>query len=207
MGNGDSALPNANPSCRDLSGLSADLAVPVFCTRTSSDTVDGAGSWGHEGLPGNWTWGFPALCTHRHAWPLVSFAFLAGLRFTSDGLEVMPSLPRARELATATCFSVLWTFHSMLRSYRETLCGHTNASATVAVGAYSYESPLVSIQFDGVTRYSGHYTPVQADISAAPGPTNVTFDFSSVAKRWRVERNGWSGTLDGWSVEFSVVVD
>jgi hypothetical protein len=60
---------------------------------TSADTVDGAGSWGHEGWPGNWTWAFPALCTHRHAWPLVSFPYLAGLRFTLDGLDVRPALP------------------------------------------------------------------------------------------------------------------
>ena len=32
---------------------------------TRSDTVDGSGSWGHEGYPGNWTWAFPALCTHN----------------------------------------------------------------------------------------------------------------------------------------------
>lgn len=60
---------------------------------TSADTVDGAGSWGHAGWPGNWTWAFPALCTHRHAWPLVTFPFLAGLRFTPDGLNVIPALP------------------------------------------------------------------------------------------------------------------
>ena len=40
------------------------------------------------------TWGFPALCTHVHAWPLISFPFLAGLRFSAAGLHVAPALPR-----------------------------------------------------------------------------------------------------------------
>ena len=44
---------------------------------TMADTVDGAGSWGHDGLPGNWTL-LPGLCTHPHAWPLVSFLSLLG---------------------------------------------------------------------------------------------------------------------------------
>ena len=40
------------------------------------------------------TWAFPALCTHRHAWPLVTFPFLAGLRFNAEGLDIVPSLPQ-----------------------------------------------------------------------------------------------------------------
>ena len=40
------------------------------------------------------TWAFPALCTHRHAWPLVTFPFLAGLRFNVEGLDIVPSLPQ-----------------------------------------------------------------------------------------------------------------
>ena len=54
---------------------------------TSSDTMD------RGGLPGNWTWAFPALCTHRHAWPLVSFARLAGIVPDAHGLRVRPALP------------------------------------------------------------------------------------------------------------------
>tara|TARA_B110000208_G_scaffold46860_1_gene62157 strand:- start:269 stop:3316 length:3048 start_codon:yes stop_codon:yes gene_type:complete len=105
---------------------------------TSADTVDGAGSWGHAGWPGNWTWGFPALCTHRHAWPLVTFPFLAGLRFTPDGLDVKPALPPR-------------------------------------LGAYSYESPLASIAFDGAGNYSGTY-------SGAGRLVRLRFDLASVAK-------------------------
>jgi len=55
---------------------------------TSSDTVD------RDGMPGKWTWAFPALCTHRHAWPLVSFPRLAGLEPTPNGVRFRPALPR-----------------------------------------------------------------------------------------------------------------
>lgn len=49
-----------------------------------------------DGLPGNWTWPFPALCTHRHAWPLYSFGWaLAGLQPTAAGIRFRPSLPPA----------------------------------------------------------------------------------------------------------------
>ena len=54
---------------------------------TSSDEIR------RDSLPGNWTNDFPALCTHRHAWPLVSFAILVGLRPTTTGISLSPSLP------------------------------------------------------------------------------------------------------------------
>ena len=67
---------------------------------TSADEVR------RDGLPGNWTWPFPALCTHRHAWPLHSFATaIAGLQPTVDGLRFRPSLPRS--LGS-------WEFHTPL---------------------------------------------------------------------------------------------
>jgi hypothetical protein len=74
---------------------------------TMADTVDGAGSWNHSGMPGNWTWSFPALCTHAHAWPLVSFGWLAGLHFTPSGLDVAPRIPPSLGA---------YTFHSALAS-------------------------------------------------------------------------------------------
>ena len=104
---------------------------------TGSDTTDGAGSWGHAGWPGNWTWAFPALCTHRHAWPLVSFPFLAGLRFTATGLDMTPSLDPQ-------------------------------------LGAYSYQSDLASIYYDGNKRYHGHYQPMTS------GHWVIRFDLSAV---------------------------
>ena len=52
---------------------------------TSADTVD------HNGLPGPWTYGFPALCTHRHAYPLVSLPALLGITVTAVGLRVRPT--------------------------------------------------------------------------------------------------------------------
>ena len=57
---------------------------------TSADEVR------RDGLPGNWTWPFPALCTHRHAWPLYSFstAFM-GLQPTAGGVRFRPGLPPA----------------------------------------------------------------------------------------------------------------
>ena len=42
----------------------------------------------------DWTDSFPALCMHRHAWPLVTLVEFVGLRFTVDGLLVKPALPR-----------------------------------------------------------------------------------------------------------------
>lgn len=51
---------------------------------TSGDTVR------RDGLPGPWTWAFPALCTHRHAYPLVSLSVLAGVSFTENGVRIRP---------------------------------------------------------------------------------------------------------------------
>lgn len=39
-------------------------------------------------LPGKWTWDFPALCTHRHAYPLFTLPSLAGISFTAAGVKV-----------------------------------------------------------------------------------------------------------------------
>jgi hypothetical protein len=167
---------------------------------TRSDTVDGAGSWGHEGMPGNWTWSceyitterpasppssdrariarhhrqnvrvcqcardaVPALCTHSHAWPLVSFPFLAGLRFTPTGLDIVPTLPRE-------------------------------------LGAYSYESPLASIAFDGSRRFTGHWA------AAAPVGEELIlrYDLAAVADTWRVEREE---TVEDGRVEFVVTIE
>ena len=55
---------------------------------TSSD------AWGDRGL--NWQPAFPALCTHRHAWPLLSLTHgLLGLEFTASGLRLRPALPQS----------------------------------------------------------------------------------------------------------------
>lgn len=54
---------------------------------TSSDSVN------PDGLPSDWTNDFPALCMHRHAWPLYTFRQMAGLQFTAEGLVVRPALP------------------------------------------------------------------------------------------------------------------
>jgi hypothetical protein len=39
-------------------------------------------------VPVNYTDAFPGLCIHRHAWPLVSFPFLAGVQFTAEGISL-----------------------------------------------------------------------------------------------------------------------
>ena len=67
----------------------ADACPPSPCRKpaqwTSGDTVD------TNGLPGPWTYGFPALCTHRHAYPLVSLPALLGVAFTAGGLRLRPT--------------------------------------------------------------------------------------------------------------------
>ena len=65
--------------------------VPV--ERAASHTVTCARACVYVCVYPAGTWSFPALCTHSHAWPLVSFPFLAGLRFTPSGLDVVPALP------------------------------------------------------------------------------------------------------------------
>ena len=47
----------------------------------------------NDGDPG-WGQGFPALCMHRHAWPLVSLRHLVGLHWDRHGLRVRPGLPQ-----------------------------------------------------------------------------------------------------------------
>eukprot|EP00729_Bicosta_minor_P016853 gene16853-26961_t len=49
---------------------------------TAGDVVE------KSGLPGKWTWDFPALCTHRHAYPLFTLPSLAGVSFTAAGVKV-----------------------------------------------------------------------------------------------------------------------
>ena len=56
---------------------------------TSADSVNGDGS------PSEWTNDFPGLCTHRHAWPLVTARHLAGMTYTAEGVQVRPALPAA----------------------------------------------------------------------------------------------------------------
>ena len=36
----------------------------------------------------------PALCMHRHAWPLVSLRHLAGLHWDAQGVRLRPAFPR-----------------------------------------------------------------------------------------------------------------
>ena len=105
----------------------------------------------------------PALCTHSHAWPLVSFPYLAGLRFTPTGLDIVPALPRE-------------------------------------LGAYSYESPLVSIAFDGDRRFTGHWA------AAAPAGEELIlrYDLAAVADTWRVEREE---KVEDGRVEFAVTIE
>ena len=47
----------------------------------------------HNGGGPGWIESFPALCMHRHAWPLVSLRHFAGIHFTADGLLIRPGLP------------------------------------------------------------------------------------------------------------------
>jgi hypothetical protein len=54
---------------------------------TSADEVSADGGTGPVGRA------YPAFCMHRHAWPIVAAAFLAGVRFNEAGLLLRPSLP------------------------------------------------------------------------------------------------------------------
>lgn len=53
-----------------------------------------------DGLPGRWTWDFPALCTHPHAYPLLSAAALAGVEFSAAGVIVTPMVPGGSDVGT-----------------------------------------------------------------------------------------------------------
>lgn len=64
--------------------VSPDYWVGIW---TSSDSVNG------DGTPSEWTADFPGLCTHRHAWPLVSARHLAGVLYTPTGIHIRPGLP------------------------------------------------------------------------------------------------------------------
>lgn len=66
--------------------VSPDYWVGIW---TSADSVNGDGS------PSEWTGDFPGLCTHRHAWPLVTARHLAGVTYTADGVRIRPGLPTA----------------------------------------------------------------------------------------------------------------
>jgi hypothetical protein len=62
---------------------------------------------------------FPALCTHRHAWPLYSLATgLVGLEFTAVGLSIRPAgLPITSSTQTqpgARGGDILWAFTSVV---------------------------------------------------------------------------------------------
>ena len=46
-----------------------------------------------DGLPSDWTQDFPALCMHRHAWPVHTLRQLLGVHYTAGGLEIRPALP------------------------------------------------------------------------------------------------------------------
>ena len=64
--------------------VSPDLWVGIW---TSADSVNG------DGTPSEWTADFPGLCTHRHAWPLVTARHLAGVTYTPTGVHIRPGLP------------------------------------------------------------------------------------------------------------------
>ena len=71
-----------------------------------------------DGLPGFWTDSFPAFCTHRHAWPLVTIRYLAGIVFDARGLVFRPAIPSAQgpysyqtSMASVSwnCDDMVWT--------------------------------------------------------------------------------------------------
>mmetsp|Transcript_8216 Transcript_8216/g.15678 ORF Transcript_8216/g.15678 Transcript_8216/m.15678 type:complete len:1239 (-) Transcript_8216:96-3812(-) len=47
-----------------------------------------------DGMPGVWTNPFPALCMHRHGYPLVSLPALLGFSFSRAGMTFSPAIPR-----------------------------------------------------------------------------------------------------------------
>ena len=67
--------------------VSPDIWTGIW---TGSDSVD------DSGLPSEWTFSFPALCVHRHAWPLFSLRHLAGIHYTADGILLRPGGVPAR---------------------------------------------------------------------------------------------------------------
>lgn len=86
--------------------------------------------------PGLWTVNFPALCMHRHSWPLFSLQYLVGFEFTHDGLIIRPSLPSK-------------------------------------IGRFHYRTHLCSLEWDGIDKWWGHYSPSVA------ASYKITFDFKS----------------------------
>ena len=66
------------------SGVTPEIWIGLW---TSADSVNA------DGMPSDWTNNFPALCMHRHAWPVHTLRQLLGVHYTSDGLEIRPALP------------------------------------------------------------------------------------------------------------------
>lgn len=91
-------------------GVTPDIWIGLW---TSSDSVNA------DGMPSDWTNDFPALCTHRHAWPVHTLRQLLGLRYTASGIEIRPMLPpRLGAFKWSTALSSLrwdgnwtWTGH------------------------------------------------------------------------------------------------
>jgi hypothetical protein len=65
-------------------GVTPDIWIGLW---TSADSVNA------DGMPSDWTHDFPALCMHRHAWPVHTLRQLLGVHYTPDGLEIRPALP------------------------------------------------------------------------------------------------------------------
>ena len=124
----------------------------------------------NDGAPGGWQRNaMPALCMHRHAWPLVSLRHLAGIHYEADGLRIRPAFPPR-------------------------------------LGAYSLDTGLASVEYDGEGTFVCTYRPSVA------GRCRVTVDLSLVATgaaavaRVEVEADGrvvatqsGAGTLVAWS--------
>ena len=71
---------------------------------SSADEISADGTTGPVGR------NYPALCMHRHAWPIVAAAALAGLHFDERGLVLRPMLPLRLGATnyTATTAALRW---------------------------------------------------------------------------------------------------
>ena len=65
-------------------GVTPDIWIGLW---TGSDSVNA------DGMPSDWTNDFPALCMHRHAWPVYTLRRLLGLQYSASGIEIRPTLP------------------------------------------------------------------------------------------------------------------
>ncbi len=95
---------------------------------------------GWFGLGANWT-DFPVMNMHPHAWPLYSAARLLGIRFTTEGLEFQPTLPKTA-----------YRFESPLLGFEKSSHGYSGWYAPSKAGRWEITLIMPEIDRERLTK-------------------------------------------------------